>query len=132
MEATRDLEKELVEALMQLPDFDCLPIPQNWFKKYNIPARGVVNPQEFMESGYTMKLAIATKDLAPLIIDKPQQNGKLVPLVEPEIIPVEVVSRPFVLKEGDSFPSVLPFLKDHEPVHLKTEKDVLDKDRLVQ
>lgn len=117
--AVIDEERTLVEELMKLSDFECLPLPSSWFKKFNIPPRGVVNPREFMESNYTMKMAIAPKELPPLIINEPQKDGKLFPLVAEEPIPVEVVSRPFVLKDGESFPAVLPFLKqDLSPVSL--------------
>lgn len=117
--ATLDEERDLYEALKNLPDFECFPLPSSWFKKFDIPPRGVVNPREFMESNYTMKMAIAPKDLPPLIINEPQKDGKLFPLIADEPIPVEVVSRPFVLKDGESFPAVLPFLKEApEPVSL--------------
>lgn len=125
-------EKEFVEALKSLADFECWPIPQSWYKKYNIPPRGVVDPKEFIESQYTMKMSIAKKELSPLIIDKPQQDGKITKLLEPEKIDIKVISRPFKLEEGEMFPAVLPFLKDHESVRQESLKDVLDTDQQVQ
>ena len=59
-----------------------------------------------------MKMMFAPKDLPPIIIDKPQQDGKLMEFAPPEDVPVEVISRPFELKEGESFPAVLPSLKE--------------------
>jgi hypothetical protein len=99
--------------LSQLPDFDCLPIPASWFKKFNIPPRNPVGVREFIHSNYAMDMAVKPKDLPPLIIDEPQQNGKLVQFVPVEEIPVEVVSRPFEIPEGKSFPAILPSLTEH-------------------
>lgn len=106
----------LYNLMKDLPDFDCFPIPQHWFKKFNIPPRNPISVREFLESGYTMKMSVAPKDLPPIIIDKPQQDGKLVKMIEVEPVPVELVSRPFELKEGEMFPAVLPSLKDGEPL----------------
>ena len=127
--ATLDEERDLYEALKDLPDFDCFPIPQSWFKKFNIPPRGVVNPREFIESNYTMKMSIAPKDLPPLIINEPQKDGKLFPLIAEEPIPVELVSRQFELKDGEIFPAVLPFLKDHEPASSTENQHQDEKDK---
>jgi len=111
-----DDDTMLYNLMKDLPDFDCFPIPQHWFKKFNIPPRNPISVREFIESGYAMKMAVAPKDLPPIIIDKPQQNGKLVQMVEEPPVPVEVISRPFELKEGEMFPAVLPSLKDSEPL----------------
>lgn len=116
MEAT-DEERKLYEALKDLPDFECFPIPQSWFKKFNIPPRNPVSVRDYIHSNYAMNMAVAPKDLPPLIIDKPQQNGKLVEMAPAEEVPVEVVSRPFDWPEGKPFPAILPSLStDPEPV----------------
>jgi len=100
-------EVELLYALKQLPDFDCLPIPARWFEKYKLAPRAAVGPKEYIESNHAMKMALAPKDLPPLIIDEPQQGGKLVPLAPLENIPIEVRSRPFIVPEGKPFPSII-------------------------
>jgi hypothetical protein len=111
-----DDDTMLYNAMKDLPDFECWPIPQHWFKKFNIPPRNPISVKEYIESGYAMKMAVAPKDLPPIIIDKPQKDGKLVQMVEEPPVPVELVSRPFELKEGEMFPAVLPSLKDSEPL----------------
>jgi hypothetical protein len=88
-------EDALYNELKELPDFDCLPLPARWFKKYNIPPVEVINPHNFIESRYTVKCQFAPKDLAPLIINEPQQGGKLVEVLPPEDIKVETISKPF-------------------------------------
>lgn len=100
-------ELTLLRLLQAQPDFDCLPIPAYWFKKYGLPPREAVGPREYIASNYAMKKANEEKDLPPIIIDEPQQGGKLFPLLPPEEIPVEVVSRPFDWKQDKPFPAVI-------------------------
>ena len=100
-------EVELLYALKQLPDFECLPLPACWFEKYKLEPRKAVGPREYIESNHAMKMAVAPKDLPPIIIDEPQQGGKLVPLAPLDNVPIEVRSRPFILPEGKPFPAVI-------------------------
>lgn len=119
MSLTEKEEVELLYALKQLPDFDCLPIPDTWFKKYNLAPRGVIAPREFMESNYTMSMAIAPKDLPPLIFDEPQQGGKLVRFIDEPPPSVELRSRPFEHDPSKPFPAVL--VKDDDPILASSE-----------
>lgn len=100
-------EFELLCALKQQPDFDCLPIPAYWFEKYKLTPRAAVGPKEYIESNHAMKMAVAPKDLPPIIIDEPQQGGKLVTPAPFESVPIEVRSRPFVVPEGKPFPAII-------------------------
>lgn len=105
-------EDALYEQLKVLPDFDCMPIPARWFKKYNIAPRNPPTTREFIESNYTMLRATENKDLPPLIIDEPQQGGKLVVPPPFEEIKTETISRPFEWDSTKPFPTVLPMLKE--------------------
>lgn len=100
-------ELKLLQLLQAQPDFECLPIPAYWFKKYGIPPREAVGPREYIASNYAMKRATEEKDLPPIIITEPQQGGKLFPLFPPEDIPVEVISRPFEWDSSKMFPAVI-------------------------
>jgi len=100
-------EKKLLEVLQAQPDFECLPLPAYWFKKYNIPPRTATAPREYIESNYAMMRAVEPKDLPPLIIDEPQQNGKLYPVAPPEKVDVQVVNRPFEIDMSKPFPAVI-------------------------
>ena len=100
-------EMKLLEVLKAQPDFECLPIPAYWFKKYGIAPREAVAPREYINSNYAMKRATEPKDLPPLIIDEPQQNGKLVTPAPPEKVDVQLVSRPFVTDPNKPFPAVI-------------------------
>lgn len=111
--ATRELDDETMYNLMKdMPDFDSFPIPQSWYKMFKIPPRNPVSVREFIESGYAMKRAIEKKDLPPLIIDTPQQGGKLAIFIPEEKVQVDMISRPFVLDENTPFPAILPSLRD--------------------
>ena len=118
---TDDEERTLLNVLKAQPDFDCLPIPASWFKKYNIPPRAAVGPREYIESNYAMKKANETKDLPPLIIDEPQQGGKLVPVAPPEDIDVKVINRPFEWDSKKPFPAV--FVPNSPESHNPSSQD---------
>lgn len=120
-------ELALLELLKTQPDFECLPIPAYWFKKYNLPPRAAVGPREYIQSNYAMEKSNEIKDLPPLIIDEPQQGGKLVALQPPEDIPIEVISRPFVVPEGKQFPATI--CPTHEEVDNTIKHTVNDKGR---
>jgi len=109
---TPEEEEQIYNELKDKPDFDCFPIPTSWFKRFNIPARNPINPREFIESQYTMAKAVEQKELPPLIIDEPQQGGKLVVVPEEEPVTLEVVNRPFAWDEKKPFPAVLPFIAE--------------------
>lgn len=110
---TDDEERTLLNVLREQPDFECLPLPASWFKKYGIPARTATAPREYIESNYAMRKANEQKDLPPLIIDEPQQGGKTVPVAPPDGTTVTVVNRPFEWKGDRPFPAVfVPELAD--------------------
>ena len=100
-------EEMLYNELKTLPDFECLPLPFHWFKKFGIEPRSATTPKEFIDSNYTLKIASAPKDLPAIIIDEPQQNGKLVEVQPPEDIKVEVISRPYTGLVNGVLPSLL-------------------------
>ena len=100
-------ELALLKMLQAQPDFECLPLPAYWFKKYNIPPRAATGPKEYIESNYAMRRSVEQKDLPPLIIDEPQQGGKLAKVHPPEETKIEVVARPFVWDQTKPFPAVI-------------------------
>ena len=100
-------ELALLKLLQAQPDFECLPLPAYWFKKYNLPPRAATGPKEYIESNYAMRMSVAPKDLPPLIIDEPQQGGKLVKVYPPDETKVEVRARPFTWDPSKPFPAVI-------------------------
>jgi hypothetical protein len=115
-------ERALLEQLQKQPDFDCLPIPASWFKKYNIPPRTACDPKEYISSNYAINCSIAPKDLPPIDIKEPLKdkdgNVILVEMVKVEEPLLEVRERPFTLQDGEQFPIVL--VKDDDDI-LKTQ-----------
>ena len=104
---TDEDELAMLKMLQAQPDFDCLPLPAYWFKKYNLPPRAATGPKEYIESNYAMRRAVEQKDLPPLIIDEPQQGGKLAKVHPPDATPIEVKMRPFVWDQSKPFPAVI-------------------------
>ena len=94
-----EAEDQLYNQLKDLPDFLNYPLPSRWFKKYNIPPIEPTNVRDYIHNNHAFNMMFAPKDLPPIIIDKPQTdlsgNIKLVKMVEPEPIEVEVVSKPY-------------------------------------
>lgn len=100
-------EDKLFAELSKLPDFDSYPLPAHWYKKYNIKPVTVPTVKEFIENNYAVMRAVEMKDLPPIFINEPQQNGKLVAVAPPEDIKVEVVSRPYTCTINGVLPSLI-------------------------
>lgn len=100
-----DGEDQLYHLLKDLPDFLNYPLPARWFKKYNIAPIEPTNVKDYIHSNYAFKCMFAPKDLDPIFINEPQRdlsgNIKLVKMVEPEPIEVEVVSKPYNSNAND-------------------------------
>lgn len=111
-------ELALLEQLKKQPDFECLPIPASWFKKYNLPPRTACGPREYIHSNYAIECSIQPKELPAIVLKEPQKDkdGKviLVEMVKVEEEVLEVRERPFQLKEGEDFPTVL--LDENDPI----------------
>lgn len=83
-------ERQLIETLMQLPDFDRFPLPEHFYAKYNIPKPKILGLME------ALRLKSVT-DCAPgdgskLEIRQPAPGG-VRPLIEVEPIKVEVIKK---------------------------------------
>jgi hypothetical protein len=102
----RDVDDDtlLYESLKDLPDFDCFPIPNSWFKKFNLPPRNPESVKDFFRSGYTMKCAMAPKDLPPIEV---KNDGIIRNFPPPEPLPkTDVLSRPLEGPIGMTLPSL--------------------------
>jgi len=90
-----EYEDELYNQMKDLPDFLNYPFPKHWYKKYNIPLLGPENMKQTLENNYAYKCMVAPKDLPPLIIRKPIDNGRFpdVKIPEPDVLIVE--EKPF-------------------------------------
>lgn len=94
--STEEEERSFVEYMRKMPDFDCYVFPQSWYKKYNIPYVPPMDVREYMKSNYAMKMAVAPKDLPPIILTEPQRDaqGHIKLIVPPpvEIVPMEIIN----------------------------------------
>ena len=122
---TEEEEHAIYLSMRDLEDFSSFPLPQTWYKKYGIEQPGLINPREFIESGYTLKMQFAKKDL-PTITRGPlkdeEGNIRLLPFLDPPKIEVETITRPF-RKEGEFNPDILPGLIDFSKEPMGTEGD---------
>jgi hypothetical protein len=107
-------EHALYLQLRELPDFECFPLPQHWYPRYNIEQPGLVNPREYMESNYAIKKQFEKKNL-PAITKGPLLNPdgtiRLLPFLPPQEIAVETRFQPYI-QEGDMTPTILPSLRE--------------------
>jgi hypothetical protein len=117
-----DEDVAIYEALRDHPEFRNFPLPASWFAKFNIPALEIQTTKEYLNSRYTVKCALAEKDLPPLDICVPQDGGRLcvVPVEEP--IKVETIQRPFVHPDG--FLATLPSLQDESDIVKRAENGI--------
>jgi hypothetical protein len=106
-----DSDERMFELLKAQPDFECFVLPSHWYKKFNIEPVKAEDPASFIKSNYTQICSAKPKDLPPIIIDEPQDNGRTWKVFPEEKVDVKVVTRPFV-QTTKSFPAVLPALQE--------------------
>ena len=110
-----DEDEAIWNAIKDLPDADCFPLPVRFFKKFGIEPRTIETTKEYLASQYTVQKSVEQKELPPLVIDEPQKDAdgkiKLVEIAPPEEIDVKTIQRPFVHEEGKTL-VVLPSLRD--------------------
>ena len=70
-----ELEDRLYNEMKQSPEWDVLPKPARWYKKYNIPPMRVLSTAEVLNSDYHNKVKLIPRTLPPIIYDKPQRDG---------------------------------------------------------
>lgn len=86
-------EEALYNELKELPDFDRLPLPEHWYKKFNIPRPEAVTLQDFALSRAWLKHKYDS-NITYEIREEPAPGG-VRPIIEPEPIPVEIITKEF-------------------------------------
>jgi len=85
-------DEQLFEMMKSHPEFENLPKPASWFKKFNLPPVKARNFKEYLEDDAYM-VAKNKEVTEKAIYNEPQPGGvRFVP--EPEVIPMEIISRP--------------------------------------
>ena len=92
-------EDRLYNEMKNSPEWDVLPKPARWYKKYGIPPVKAISTAEFLKSDYHNTIRMVPRTLKPIIIKEPQRDGVMVPLqkVEDELT-FKIYEKPF---EGD-------------------------------
>jgi hypothetical protein len=85
-------DEQLFEMMKSDPEFEYLPKPATWFKKFNLPPIKARNFKEYLEDdAYNIARNKIVTDKT--IYTEPQPGG-VRPVPEPEVIPMEIISRP--------------------------------------
>lgn len=88
---TEEGERELVEALKASGEIEHLPLPKEWYKKYNIPFPKPMNFKEFANSGYWFK-----RHFDPAVekeVRTEPVEGGVRPVLEIEPVKAETITR---------------------------------------
>ena len=83
-------ERQLVETLMTLPDFDRFPLPEHFYAKYNIPKPKILGLMEALR--LQNRTECSPGDGRPIEIRKPADGG-VRPLIEVEAVKMEVIKK---------------------------------------
>ena len=85
-------DDEIFQMMKASPEFEFFPKPATWFKKYGLEPIKPRNFKEYLEDDAYFK-ARAQVVTEKVIIKGPQPGG-VRPVPPPEVIPVEITSRP--------------------------------------
>jgi hypothetical protein len=85
-------DEELFEMMKTHPEFENLPKPASWFKKFNLPPVSARNFKEFIDDRAWEKAREMTVDEKE--IRKEPAPGGVRPVLPSEVIPMEIISRP--------------------------------------
>jgi hypothetical protein len=75
-------EDDLYNKMKQSPEWEVLPKPFRWYKKYGIPEPKPLSTAEILKSDYHNKVKLIPSTLPPIIYEKPQRDGYTWPLQE--------------------------------------------------
>jgi hypothetical protein len=90
-------DEELFDMMKSHPEFECLPKPASWFKKFNLQPVAARNFKEFIDDRAWEKAREMSVDQVE--IRKEPVPGGVRPVLPSEEIPVEIISRPITADE---------------------------------
>jgi hypothetical protein len=90
-------DEQLLEMMKAYPDFECLPKPASWFKKFNLEPVTARNFKEFLDEKAWERTRWMVVD--EVEIRKEPVPGGVRPVLPSEVIPVEIISRPITADE---------------------------------
>lgn len=85
-------DDEIFQMMKASPEFEFFPKPATWFKKYGLEPIKARNFKEYLEDDayFNARAQVVTEK----VIIKGPQPGGVRPVPAPEVIPVEITSRP--------------------------------------
>jgi len=90
-------DEELFAMMKSHPEFECLPKPASWYKKFNLQPVSARNFKEFIDDRAwerAREMPVDEKE-----IRKDPVPGGVRPVLPSEEIPVEIISRPITADE---------------------------------
>ena len=90
-------DEQLLEMMKAHPDFECLPKPASWFKKFNLEPVSARNFKQFIDERAWEKAREMV--VTEVEIRKEPAPGGVRPVLPSEEIPVEIISRPITKDE---------------------------------
>lgn len=98
-----DPDYELYATIKDDPEFESFPIPASWYKKFNIKpiTADDINTRQYLAAANFLKRMYEPKDLPALIIDKPQRDGWIPPIIQVEEPKVEVIEKPLTSSQNE-------------------------------
>lgn len=103
---SEEKEKEVLDYLKTLEDFASFPLPNHWYKKYDIEPPKPQTFKDFANSGYWLK-----RHFDPTVereIRTEPVPGGVRPVLEQDVIPVEVITKTV----SDNQPETQKMLED--------------------
>jgi len=85
-------DDEVFEMMKACPEFEYLPKPATWFKKYGLEPVKPRNFKEYLDDDAYFQAR--AKSISEKVIIKGPQPGGVRPVPPPEVIPVEITQRP--------------------------------------
>ena len=83
-------DEELYNYLKDLPEFENLPLPESWYKKFNIELKKPDTFKDATENNYVNKSKLSSTGY----IELPTPKNYVFPELKTEPVPLEVVSKP--------------------------------------
>lgn len=85
-------DEQIFEMMKASPEFEHLPKPASWFKRFGLEPVKARNFKEYLEDDAYMEAR--GKVITEKVIYNEPQPGGVRPVLPPEIIPMEIISRP--------------------------------------
>jgi len=118
-------DEELYEMMKNHPEFECLPKPASWFKKFNLQPVAARNFKEFIDDKAWERAREMSVDQVE--IRKDPVPGGVRPVLPSEEIPMEIISRP--IKPDEVWGLTEQEEKANRAFYLQVEENLREEER---